>query len=345
MRNKLFSLMAVLLFSVAVTAQTSLKGRVIDESTQAPVVGAKITLANQNISTTTNSAGEFSLLYLEPMDEEVLIEADGYIAALELVNLLADKENQLDAVSLQQDIVVQAQDEILLNLTEEEMSDDEGRSQAQASSSSASTDVFNANTSFAWSTARYRNRGYQSNVENYYIEGLHFNSQERGQFNYSAMGGLNDASRYKEVLNPMEATNFTFGGIGQSTNYLMGASRYAQGWKVGAAGTNRNYKARVNATYSSGVLANGWAFIILGITIIFSLISLVNCSCSFSKEAISSRRRKYGKTNVSSCSPLVHLLNADKMLRLHRKSTTLPVRTTITHIGAIKTGKYATHAS
>ena len=74
------------------------------------------------------------------------------------------------------------------------------------------------------------------------------------------MGGLNDASRYKEVLNPMEATNFTFGGIGQSTNYLMGASRYAQGWKVGVAGTNRNYKARVNASYASGILANGWAF-------------------------------------------------------------------------------------
>ena len=74
------------------------------------------------------------------------------------------------------------------------------------------------------------------------------------------MGGLNDASRYKEVLNPMEASNFTFGGLGQSTNYLMGASRYAQGWKVGVAGTNRNYKARVNATYSSGVMSNGWAF-------------------------------------------------------------------------------------
>ena len=259
MRNKLFTLMAVLMCSIAVMAQTSLKGRVIDESTQTPVVGAKVTLANQNISTTTNAAGEFSLLYLEAMDEEVLIEADGYIAALELVNLLENEANQLDAISLQQDIVAQAQDEILLNLTEEEMTDDEGRSQSQASSSSASTDVFNSNTSFAWSTARYRNRGYNSNVENYYIEGLNFSSQERGQFNYSAMGGLNDASRYKEVLNPMEATNFTFGGVGQSTNYLMGASRYAQGWKVGVAGTNRNYKARVNATYSSGVMANGWA--------------------------------------------------------------------------------------
>ena len=260
MRHKLLSLMFAIAIGISAYAQTSLKGRVIDEATQTPIVGARITLASQNISTTTNADGEFSLLYLEAMDEEVVIEADGYVAALELINLQANEANQLEAVSLQQDIVSQTQSEILLNLTEEEMSDDEGRSQAQASSSSASTDVFNSTTSFGWSTARYRNRGYQSSAENYYIEGLNFNSQERGQFNYSAMGGLNDASRYKEVLNPMEATNFTFGGLGQSTNYLMGASRYAQGWKVGVAGTNRNYKARVNATYASGVLENGWAF-------------------------------------------------------------------------------------
>ncbi len=261
MRNKLLSLVFMLSLSIAALAQTSLKGRVIDEATQTPIVGAKITLANQNISTTTNASGEFSLLYLESMDEEVVIEADGYVTGLELINLKADHVNELAAITLQQDIVSQTQGEILLNLTEEEMSDDEGRSQAQASSASASTDVFNSATSFAWSTARYRNRGYQSNVENYYIEGLPFNSQERGNFNYSAMGGLNDASRYKEVLNPMEATNFTFGGIGQSTNYLMGASRYAQGWKVGAAGTNRNYKVRLNATYASGVMKNGWAVV------------------------------------------------------------------------------------
>jgi len=259
MRNKLFSLMFVLAIGLTAFAQTSLKGRVIANNTGTPIVGAKVTLANQNISTTTNAQGEFSLLYLDAMDEEMLVEADGFIAALELINLKENQANQIEDVLMEPDIVAQAQDEILLNLTEEEMTDDEGRSQSQASSSSASTDVFNSNTSFAWSTARYRNRGYQSNVENYYIEGLNFSSQERGQFNYSAMGGLNDASRYREVLNPMEATNFSFGGIGQSTNYLMGASRYAQGWKVGAAGTNRNYKARVNATYSSGIMDNGWA--------------------------------------------------------------------------------------
>jgi hypothetical protein len=252
--------MFVLMISIVAMAQTSLRGNVFDEATKAPIVGAKITLVNQNISTTTNASGEFTLLYLEPMDEEVVVEADGYIAGLELINLQKDQINELETISLQQDIVAQNKEEILLNLTEEEMSDDEGRSQAQAASSSATTDVFNATTSFAWSTARFRNRGYmQATAESYYIEGLNFNSQERGQFNYSAMGGLNDASRYKDEVNPMDANSFTFGGIGKSTNYMMGASRYAQGWKVGVAGTNRNYKARINATYSSGVLPNGWA--------------------------------------------------------------------------------------
>ena len=239
-----------------------LRGRLVSQNGDFVVAGARVSLANQNISTQTNAAGEFTFYYVEPGDEELLVDAEGFISTVELVQILQDQSTDMGDINLEQDIVKEAQDEILLNLSEDEMNDDEGRSQAQAASSSAATDVFNSTISFAWSTARYRSRGYTSAIsENYYIEGLNFNSAERGQFNYSAMGGLNDASRYKEVLNPIEATNFTFGNIGQSTNYLMGASRYAQGWKIGAAGTNRNYKARVSASYASGVLPSGWAVI------------------------------------------------------------------------------------
>ena len=260
--KKLLTMLLGFALTISAVAQTTLRGKVVDAGTDAPVAGAKVLLGNQNIATTTNAAGEFQLLYLEAMDEEVIVEAEGYVGTIELVLLEENQTVDMPAIQLKQDIAKQTQDEILLNLTEEEMNDDEGRSQAQASASSATTDVFNSTTSFAWSTARYRNRGYTSAIaESYYIEGLPFNSAERGQFNYSAMGGLNDASRYKDVLNPMEASSFTFGGIGQSTNYMMGASRYAQGWKVGAAGTNRNYKARVNATYASGTMANGWSVI------------------------------------------------------------------------------------
>ncbi len=252
--------MGVMVMSLAISAQTTLKGVILDEETGQPVIGATVTLANQDIATTTNQAGEFAFLYLEAMDEELVIESDGYNPMIELVSLKKDQSTQLNPISLQPDLSARHQQEVVLNLAEQEMNDDEGLSQDQNASLSSSTDIFNSLTSFAWSSARYRNRGYNNDDEVTYIEGLNFNSAERGQFNFSAMGGVNDASRYKESVNPLEATNFTFGGIGKATNYLMGASHYAHGWKVGAAGTNRNYKAAVRASYSSGPLANGWTF-------------------------------------------------------------------------------------
>ena len=274
MKKTLFFLLALFGATSSIVAQqatapmseqyssvTRLVGKIINEDGEAITSYATITLGNQNISTTTNERGEFSLSYLEAMDEEVIIEAEGYISNIVLVQLIDKKTTDMGAVTLYTDLAREAQEEVLLNLAEADLNDDEGKSQSVSSASNASQDVFNTTTSFAWSTGRYRNRGYENIYEKNYINGLAFNTAERGTFNFSSMGGLNDASRNKEVVNSIEASNFTFGGIGNSTNYLMDASRYAQGWKVGVAGTNRQYKGRVNATYASGPLNNGWSFI------------------------------------------------------------------------------------
>ena len=259
--KKTVSILAMLLLLMSAMAQTSLQGKVVVADNDSPIEGVKVTLVGQDISTTTNLDGEFKLIYLEPNDEEVLFEAEGYIADIQLVQLEKDKANDMGVIRLSPDVQREMQDEILLTLTDADLNDDEGKSQAMASGSSASIDVFNNTTSYAWSTARYRVRGYDQQAESYYINGINFTTAERGTFNYSAMGGLNDASRNKEVVNGIEANSFGFGGIGQATNYMMEATRYAQGWKVGIAASNRNYKGRVTATYASGLLPNGWAFV------------------------------------------------------------------------------------
>ena len=242
-----------------ISAQTRLIGRVVTDEQQA-IEGATITLVNQGYSTTTNAEGRFSLTYLEAIDEEVIIEATGYMSDIALVQLVENQQNDLGDIILQTDLLAEAKEEVLLNLTEMDLNDDEGKSQSVSSASSASQDVFNSTVSFAWSNARYRGRGYDQTYEQNYIQGLSFNSAERGQFNFSAMGGLNDATRYKEVVEGIEANNFAFGSVGQATNYLQSATNYAQGWKVGLAATNRNYKGAARATYSSGLMENGWAF-------------------------------------------------------------------------------------
>ena len=265
MRKTLFVLFSLLIafsgFAQENAGPTRLTGRLVVEGSDKAVPNATITLVNQDISTQSNANGEFTFLYLEEGDEELIVEADGYLETIELVQLHAGQTTELGDIALQQDVATETNDEILLSLDENELTDDEGRSQQQASSASASTDVFNSTISFAWSSARYRNRGYENVYETTYINGINFNSAERGTFNFSAMGGLNDASRNREVVNPIGATNFTFGGLGTSTNYLMNASRFAQGWKISVAGTNRNYKAAVRLSYASGPLRNGWSFI------------------------------------------------------------------------------------
>ncbi len=250
------------LFAVVLVAQnTALRGTIVAEGSGDIIVGAKVTLGGQNISTTTNQSGEFALIYLEPMAEELIIEANGYLNAIHLINLQEGKTLDLGTLSLKVDLQEEIQNEMVIELTDGELSDDEGRGQNMSSNTSASADVFNSGTSYAWSAVRFRQRGLEQRYEQTFINGLNFNSQERGIFSYASIGGLNDASRNKDVYNGIESNGFTFGNLGLSTNIMMQATNYAEGWKVGLAGTNRNYKGRVNATYSSGLLENGWAFV------------------------------------------------------------------------------------
>ena len=259
MRKTLFAVFLTFVALVGATAQTRLVGRLVSVEQQA-IEGATVTLANQGITTTTNDEGKFSLTYLEAWDEEVIVEAYGYVSDILLVQLVENQLTDLGDITLQTDISIEMKEEVVLNLSEMDLNDDEGKSQSMASASSASQDVFNSTISYAWSNARYRGRGYEQIYEQNYIEGISFNSAERGQFNFSAMGGLNDATRYREVVEGMEASNFTFGSWGKSTNYMQSATNYAQGWKVSLAGTNRNYKGAARATYSTGLMENGWAF-------------------------------------------------------------------------------------
>ena len=265
MRKTFLLLFAAFCALSTVFAQTkgnpaSLKGVIVNEHSKQPIADAKVFLANQNMTTTTNAQGVFSLVFLDPINEEVVISASEYVTQVKLVKLLAGQTVDLGEIVMKSDVASEVKQEIVLQLSENELADDEGRSQNMSSSLSKRGDVFSSHTSYAFSPMRFRVRGYGQEHEITYINGVNFNSQERGQFNYSMIGGLNDATRNKDVTNGIEANPVSFGGITTTTNILTTASRFAAGWKVGLSGTNRNYKGRVYATYATGVMENGWAF-------------------------------------------------------------------------------------
>ena len=80
-----------------------------------------------------------------------------------------------------------------------------------------------------------------------------------GRPQWSDWGGINDVMRNQDFVNGSKANEYTFGGIGGTTNISMRASQYRKGSRVSYASSNRSYTNRVMGTYTTGLMENGWA--------------------------------------------------------------------------------------
>lgn len=140
--------------------------------------------------------------------------------------------------------------------------DDEGGTSHQAISSTVVVqhDVFLRRAGFQLSQAYFKVRGYDNWQQQKYINGVAFNSQLRGTFNYSSIGALNDITRNGDIANYTAPAVFTFGALGGAENISMRAGDFARGGKTTVSLTNRNYYSRAMLTYSTGLMSNGWAF-------------------------------------------------------------------------------------
>lgn len=123
-----------------------------------------------------------------------------------------------------------------------------------------SNDPFLSKVGYQLSPFRFNPRGYKNKYEQTYLNGVQFNSMIRGNFNYSMIGGMNDATRNATTQDYLQASLFSFGDLAGAQNYDMRAGSYARGTKVTLTYTNRNYQQRMMLSHHTGLNRNGWAF-------------------------------------------------------------------------------------
>lgn len=265
MRKLSMVLLVSLLAIAGISAQTRVKGVVKIAGSENPLQGVKITLLQQNISSQTNADGEFTLSYIQPGDEEISLSRQGYFTQIKLISIKKDVENDLGVVYLVADLQEEVKADVILQVSENELGDTDNGSSRGSGSMLNSKDVYTNKTSYSFSPMRFNVRGYEQVYESTYINGVNFNGLERGGFNYSMLGGLNDATRVKDEFDGVQANSYTFGNIGGSTNINTQASAIPMGNKAGLAFSNRSYKYRASYMHSTGMMNNGWAFAASGV--------------------------------------------------------------------------------
>lgn len=125
----------------------------------------------------------------------------------------------------------------------------------------SSQDVFTNNTSYTFSIAYFRTRGYDNKYQDVCLNGFGMNSLITERASYSQWGGLNHIFRYPESISNIGPVSFTFGGVNGATNYNLRASNYRKQIRASYSLTNRTYNNRIMVTGATGVMDNGWSVV------------------------------------------------------------------------------------
>lgn len=254
-------LILIMASSISLVAQniTELRGNILDRVTKEPVPGVTIILKNQKQTAKTDSKGQF---YIEDVTagKDILIINGSDIFAIEYPITL-----ESNSTTLIKDILVTTRMEsemaaAFAGVIDDAAIDDEGSTQEIKSAIITSNDVFLRTAGFQLSQFRFKNRGYDNIYEDVYINGVNFNTQNRGVFNYASIGALNDITRNGDKVNYFNPNTFTYGAIGGSENINMRAGSMARRGSITGTFTNRSYYTRGIATLSSGLMDNGFAY-------------------------------------------------------------------------------------
>lgn len=260
-KGKILITLFFLIIGYVVRAQVKITGTIIDADTKQPIQDILIILQPNNIKQETNARGIFEFKNIDSGTYLVLVENEGYLSQSIEINTLQDVV--IDTIFLKPDIVRYIG---AIVLSDDELDGDDDTEQVGITGFlQASKDVFQKTAAYDWSAFWFAPRGYNTKYTSILFNGISMNKATNGRPLWRNWGGLNDITRYPQELKyGLDPSSNTIGNVGVTTNFSTLASGFRKGTSISISKANRSYNNRIMATYSSGLMPNGWAFTVSG---------------------------------------------------------------------------------
>lgn len=247
----------MLLFPASVFSQMATITGTVTDNYNNPVEKATISIDGQNITALTNDKGVFSLTNVPYGKYTLRVTSDNFLA---FTNEVSVNQSLIESgnISMLYDDSRSADDNIpMVSLTESDLK--EAADQNVASSLNASRDPFTTASSFTFSIARFRIRGYEDENFTTLMNGAPMSDLVTGRTMYYLWGGLNDVTRSREGALGLNPAGYSYGGIGGSYSIDSRASHQRKQIQASYSLSNRSYDNRFMLTYGSGLMKNGWS--------------------------------------------------------------------------------------
>lgn len=251
-----------LLTSNVFSQKAAISGVVRDAESNQPIEGVKVEVIEETNTTLSNAEGYFIINLNGGKDYQVTFSKEGFRSLTMYASVNTEGTADLGNVFLV-NLSTANQDVPTITITDSD-SENSLESQTIHGLLSSSRDVFVSAAAYTFGPARFRIRGYDSELQTVMINGFIMNEAESGRPYWSNWGGLNDVMRNTVITTDASPTGAMYEPIGGLTNVLTTASEYRPGVKLVYSNSNRSYRNRAMATYSTGLMDNNWAFTFSG---------------------------------------------------------------------------------
>ncbi|MDE7136796.1 MAG: carboxypeptidase-like regulatory domain-containing protein, partial [Muribaculaceae bacterium] len=261
MKIKLFLFLLLTAAFPALAQNASVTGSVVEADTGNPIAGAVVMLQEQGISVVTGPSGDFLISNASAGSVTLQAVAAGFADGITTATLYNNQRVNVGEIRMAAEgnytFMEESQDMwIDANLLDGE---DDSSAQSITALTNSTDDIYYSAANYSFQPMYFRYRGYDSQYQTVYINGIAFNDLGRGRFSYSTLGGMTSrAFRNRTTTLGTDAAAYGFGDIGGSTNFNTITSSYSPGFNGSLAYTNSNYMFRAMATYSTGISKNGW---------------------------------------------------------------------------------------
>ncbi len=246
------------------TKEGSVKGKVMNAVTSAPVADISVTIPDQKLQTTTGGDGAFSIPNVPSGTHTVVIS--GANIKSDTLSVTVNGETDMGDVKVFPADNIDQTD--IPSITLEENSsqgDDENSSTASQGSSSfyvGNDDPFLYTAAVIFGPYRFKPRGYDNS--DVHINGVSLQDLETGFAPFGLIGGLNDVMRDRTVTYGLRPAEYSFGSVKGSTYINTNAANIRKGTSLSYQLSNGRSRNRIMATYASGVSRKGWAYAFSG---------------------------------------------------------------------------------
>ena len=261
MMKYVFLLLSIVFGASSMTGQ-HLSGRVLDIQSGEVLQGVKLEDPSGAVLAETNVEGKFELKIKEDMPLISFIK-DGYEKNVLNIKILDSNELFDYRVFMIPSTEIEEASAIpIIDIEDNDLEDDQ--EQEVSSLLTASRDPFISTAAYNWGPLRFRIRGYNSEDNDVYINGVRMEDQETRRIYWGQWGGLNDVTRNRYSVVGLGVMDYAVGGPGGVTWMDMRPSVQRKQTRFSYSLSNRSYTQRLMGTYTTGVLPSGWSFAFSG---------------------------------------------------------------------------------